>query len=407
MQKSIKIFNGFFWFFIVILLFFLHFSHGRLDSDNGIFLSGAWNLINNFNIYTDFFSFTTPGAYYLILGAWKIFGVSYWTAWSIALLSLLISSILIFKITNYLDRFAAYLSVLIFCLVSVGWPIITSHVFVLPFVLGAVLLIILWRENHQAYLIYLSGFLIGLAILFLQTVGLVTLIGLFAFLSWEKYREKKNLSFKNLVGFIFLAGLPIIFLFLKWPPLFLFDNLIRFPLLNYGKIISVNYSLLGLNFLFLLFFFLVLNKNNQKSVIIKLLFIWQIFLFFTAVSFPDFAHISFIAAPLIILFSVFIADLLGSKLSKKSIKFILAAILFLAYFFFYFLRVIYYSDTPFFSFKNETPPLISFLRENCRTEYIYAGPFLPEFYFETRKFTPGPSSWLLTNHHPEELFLET
>ena len=104
---------------------------------------------------------------------------------------------------------------------------------------------------------------------------------------------------------------------------------------------------------------------------------------------------------------IFSSKIFKSKVDKKSIKFLAVIFLFSVYFLFYFLRVIYYSDIPFFSFKNETPATIEFLRENCQTKYIYAGPFLSEFYFETRKFTPGPSSWLLTNHHPKEFFSET
>jgi poly-gamma-glutamate synthesis protein (capsule biosynthesis protein) len=391
----------------VILLFFLHFSHGRLDSDNGIFLSGAWNLINNFNIYNDFFSFTTPGTYYVILGVWKIFGISYWAAWAVGILSLLISSILIFKITKYLDHFSAYLATVLFCLIGIGWPIITSHVFCLPFILGAVLLLIMWSKNHKTILLYLSGFLVGVSVLFLQTIGLATFAGLLLFLVWFYFKNRKILTLKNLLGFILFSWLPITFLFLKWSPLFLFNTLIKFPLLNYGGIIPTDYSLLAINFLFLLFFFLVLNKNNQESIIIKLLSIWQSFLLLTALSFPDFSHISFVSAPLLILFTIFSSEISKSKINKKSIKFLIIIFLFLGYFLFYFLRVIYYSDAPFFTFKNETPATIEFLRENCQTKYIYAGPFLPEFYFETRKLTPGPTDWLLTNHHPKEFFLET
>lgn len=392
---------------VFVVLFFLHFSHGRLDSDNGIFLSGAWNLINNFNIYNDFFSFTSPGTYYVILGIWKIFGVSYWAAWALAIISLLVSSILIFKITKYLDLFSAYAAALLFCLMGAGWPIITSHIFCLPFILSAVLLLILWTKNHKTILLYLSGFLIGASTLFLQTIGLATFIGLLFSLIWLYFKDKEKLTLKNLLGFIFFSCLPIIFLFLKWSPLFLFNNLIKFPLLNYGGIIPTYYSLLAINFLFLLFFFLVLDKDNQASVIIKILSIWQFFLFTTALSFPDFSHISFVSAPLLILFTIFSSKVLKSKINKKSIKFLIIIFLFSVYFLFYFLRVVYCSDAPFFTFKNETPAAIKFLRENCQTNYLYAGPFLPEFYFETRKINPGPSDWLLTNHHPKELFLKT
>lgn len=400
MLKTTKIFDFFFWSFIFLLLLLLNYSHGHLNADNGVFLSGAWSLINNLTIYKDFFSFTTPGTYYLILAVWKIFGVSYGAALVIALLTLLASAWLIYKITAQLNKQASYLAVTIFCLTSASWPIITSHVFCLPFILGAVYLIIIGLKKNKINLIYLAGLLSGIAVLFLQTIGLATILGLAVSLFWIYISKKNTISFKNLIGFIAFSIAPILILFLKWSPLFLFDKLIKFPLLNYSETISASYWLLSANIIFLFVFFFVLNKNRREDMVIKLLFILQIVLFLTTFSYPDFEHLIFISAPLIILFSVQVIEFIKNKLSPKFLLTFAISLSFIFYLGFYFIEAIVYLNY-------SDQPIIAFLNNNCHDKYIYAGPFLPEFYFETRKLNLGPSQWLLTNHHPEEYFLET
>jgi len=400
MLKATKIFDFIFWPFIFLLLLILNYSSGHLNSDNGVFLSGAWSLINNLNIYKDFFSFSTPGTYYLIWAVWKIFGVSYGAALSIALLLLFTSACLIFKIAAQLNKKGAYLAVIIFCLSSASWPIITSHIFCLPFILGAAYLIIIALKKNKINLICLAGLLAGIAVLFLQTIGLATIAGLAIFLLWIYINKKDALNFKNLIGFICISLAPILILFLKWPPLFLFDKLIKFPALNYSNTISISYWLLSANLIFLSVFFYILNKSHRQNMVIKLLFIWQILLFLTTASYPDFEHLAFVSAPLIILFSVLIIEFLKNKLGPKFLLTFGISLSFIFYLSFYLIEAIVYLSFP-------SQSIIDFLNNNCHDKYIYAGPFLPEFYFETRKLNPGPSQWLLTNQHPEEYFLET
>ena len=52
-------------------------------------------------------------------------------------------------------------------------------------------------------------------------------------------------------------------------------------------------------------------------------------------------------------------------------------------------------------------PAIRFIKDNCReSDYIYAGPFLPGMYFETRKLNPVPYHILLSVFQTEEQFIE-
>ena len=40
------------------------------------------------------------------------------------------------------------------------------------------------------------------------------------------------------------------------------------------------------------------------------------------------------------------------------------------------------------------------------SDYIYSGPFLPNWYFELKKKNPSRYVSLITNHHTEEQFIE-
>jgi hypothetical protein len=294
----------------------------------------------------------------------------------------------------------------IFVLSTISWPIITAHVFCLPLVLGAIYATAMGMSKRRINFIYLAGFLGGLSVIFLQTVGLTILAGLWIFLLCQYFQKNSFLSKKRLIIFLFFSCIPIAAMFLKWTPSFLFYNLIKYPLLNYASTLTMNYCLLIIFSLFNLIFFLILNKYEKKSIIVQLLFICQSTLLISAITLPDIFHILFIFAPSLIMFSVIVVKLLKFKITKVWLKYYIVGLLSL-----YSLILIcnFVSNYRFNSLPLFRSPsgLIEFLDENCQGEYIYAGPFLPSIYFDTRKLPLGPSNWLLTNHHPEEYFLET
>lgn len=415
MLKREKNKNIIFWVSILTLLFILHFFQGRLNSDDGIFLSGAWSILNNFSLYKDFFSFTAPGSYYFLVFIWKLFGLSYWLVWMIALGFIFISAIFVFEITKRFNKVAAYkgtayLAVLLFILFTVNWPIITSHTFCLPFLLGAIYLTLVWLDGRRPSDLCWVGLLTGFAFLFLQTLGLAILATVIVFLFINSFREKKAETIKNILRVTTFFCLPLLPLFIKWSPIFLFNNLIKFPFYNYSATLTFNYKLVVINFLFLSIFLLLLkiNKSEPKGEErVSLLFIWQLFLFFTVFSYPDFTHISFVSAPLLIIFSIVATERTNKEKKYWRATRLITVLSFIYYFIFYFYFSCCLLDYSQFFVSNKKASLISFVKENCQTEYIYAGPFLPQIYFFTNKLNPGPSHWLFTKHHPDEYFIRT
>ena len=67
--------------FIVSLLYlFLFRRHSGMDPDEGIVLQGADRVLRGEVPYRDFFSFYTPGSFYLVAALFKLFGNSFLVA---------------------------------------------------------------------------------------------------------------------------------------------------------------------------------------------------------------------------------------------------------------------------------------------------------------------------------------
>src|ERR1700747_3708869 len=72
---------------IALVIFLLSFSYlcifrrySWVDPDEGIILQGAQRILDGQVLYRDFFSFFTPGSYYLVALVFRVFGDSYLVA---------------------------------------------------------------------------------------------------------------------------------------------------------------------------------------------------------------------------------------------------------------------------------------------------------------------------------------
>ena len=397
-----KFFNikSLWWLGLFLLLAFFHCKHD-FDSDDGVALEGAWNLINNRGLYTDFFEFITPGSFYLIFWAWKIFGVNYFIAKALAVLFIFFSSIGIYKICwlTTKDKLCYFMPA-IFIISSVYWPIINHNTFNLFFIIWAIYFFIKGLSDYSFKNFIISGLLTGMAILFLQHKGIIVLLALSLFLFILFIKEKKALLLKLNFCYLSFSMLPLIILFIKWPIQSLYENLIIFPLFHYTEVNKVPF------YLFIFFTGLILltawHLRKEKSNAVRLLVFAQLFLLLTVLQRPDIFHISYIIFPLYCLFPLFYEKTILLNKSAQRLNYL---IIFLALFLII-IPVFYYliSFTPFYSIKNSQ--IILFIKENCPGQYIYAGPFRPEIYFEVRKLNPTPYFTLVTNHQTKEQFLE-
>lgn len=384
------------WLNLFLITLFFHAKH-ILNSDEGVILEGAWNLLNGRNLYIDFFEFITPGSFYLVLWVWKIFGASYWIAKLLSILIIFFSAVGIYKISNKLiiSKWNNLLP-FIFIFSSFSWPIINHNTFNLFFIIWAIYFFILGLENNLRNNFIISGLFTGASILFSQQKGIIVLLTLSLFLIILLIKEKKYLWLKLNLYYLSASLLPILLLLLKWPPKLLYENLILFPIFNYAKVNIVPLYLL-LIFLFVLLLEISLLRTEGSSKI-WFLFLLQFILLLTTISRADYYHTTLIIFPIYV-----IIPLVWEKSRNLLIKnFFFLLIICLVFFILLtsIIHILYYP--PLYSIKNDE--LMMYIKKYCRGEYLYAGPFLPSLYFEAKKNNSTPYPLLITNFNTPDQF---
>ena len=376
MKKILNNYNLKIFLYYLLLLAITVFFYYRhiLNADEGVIINGSWNLFNNLNLYTDFFEIIPPGSFYLIYYGFKLFGPYYLVANIISLLLVWGSAIGIYKSLDLIKRNKAnFIFPLIFILSLIPLPIINHNLYNLFFLIWSLFFFLQGLKNSSNLFFFLSGLLGGLATIFLQQKGLITIGFSFLFLLIYNIKNKK---IKNIIFYGIGAGLPIISLFLKWSPKLLYQNLIAFPMLTYWEVNKTSFFLLVAFFLIFTYFFIYL-KN--KSIIINYLLGIQFFLLLSVIPLPDFYHIVLIIFPMLIL----IPSLFIKNQTRETKIFIIVFTIIIT---FSSIKYINTSFTPFYSYsKDNSNNWIDYIKENCSGKYIYSGPFSPNLYFETKK----------------------
>lgn len=384
------------WFIAALFLFLLHSQH-KINSDEGIILNAAWNIINGKKLYLQSFEFISPLAPYLLAWWWKITEISFLSA---AILSWLISFSVtialyligkIFNLKNWL-----FLSVALFILSSAFWPLINHNAYNTAAIIWSVYFILKALEKNKSakYYFLLGGFLSGLSVLFLQHRGLIFLAISFIFLIYLKI--KKQIKFKDLGYFFSAAILPILSLFIFWSPGLLYKNLWLFPLQNYPATNRLPiYSWLICLVMVLIISACVVIKiqKQQKS---SLIFLQILSLGFLVSSLPrnDLSHIFQALTIFTIIISLSFEFYLNQTKDKQIISFLLALIFLL------------FIPQPLFETATARN-IVNSLNYYCPGQKtLYSGPFMPGIYFEKRTLNTIPYSFMIPGQQTDAQFKE-
>lgn len=385
------------WLFFLFLIIIFHCNH-TLNADDGLILNGAWNLINKKILYVDSFEMIPPASFYLNYWGFKLFGVHYMTAKIISMVFLLLGAIGVYKIVNKIQKNKLnIITPLLFILLSSCWVIINHNLYNIVSIIWATYFFAIGIEKKSTILFILSGLISGLSVLFLQQKGLVFIIVSTLFLIILTLKTK-NWPRKTL-AYIGFSILPMLTLLLKWPFKLLYESLIIFPLFNYIEVNKTSYIFF---FVFLFIFILTsLTLLNKKNKTINYLLFVQFFFLLTTIPLPDHYHITLISFPLLILLPVII----GSSKKTKTLFFvkIYLAIGFLSFFL---LSLSLLGTPPFYFYKNDKSPnnIIEYIKNECEGDYLFAGPFSPEIYFETKKINASSYSVLIQKQQTKEQF---
>lgn len=388
-----------FWIIFFLLTLILH-SNYILDSDEGVVLEGAWNIINGRQIYEDFFAIVTPGSYYLVAGLWRLTGVSYWSANTLAVIALFLSAFGTYRVSRRLGGRWFYAPPLFLVLASWAWPLISYHVFSLATLIGALYHFCRGLDQGSRREMIYSGLLSAATLWFLQTKGGVLIFVFSTFLFFHFLLTKKKIYRQQAVYYLVFSLIPLIPWFIFWSPETLYQHLWVFPVFNYHDIInhSLNLWLAVLILWLMSVLFLIKNHNSPK---VYLLLYLQLMLLLSALSLPDWFHIVLALVPLYILFPLII-----DKIFELSFNFrwlFLALLLVLAIGLMEPSLERIWTVRPFRTVASQ--PLFMQIAVHCQQDrYLYAGAFIPGVYFESRRLNATSFSWLITRHHTPEQF---
>jgi 4-amino-4-deoxy-L-arabinose transferase-like glycosyltransferase len=387
--------NILWWSAIFIIIFLTHANH-LLNPDEGVVLEGAWNLYNNKHLYFDFFEFIPPGSFYLILGIWKIVGVSYWAAKLASILITFGTAVGIYLSARVIKPSNSnFVAPLIFALASPILVLINHNIYNLFFIVYAVYFMFLALDRQNLKYYGLSGLFSGLAIIFLQQKGLALAAAMILFLFINSCRDYKKWLIYCLG--IILTLLPL----LLWPLKTIYYNLFIFPLFTYTGVNRITSIWLIITFfIFAVIVYLLVTSKDKK---IWLLLTVQFSLLLTTIPLPDYYHLVIATAPLLILIEIVIEKI---KLKKS----LYAQRVY--YYFLFLALILFLSKSCFYLITTYKP---SFIRgsyksleiiNQCPGKYIYIGPFAPNVYFEARKLNATPYPFLITNQNTPAQFDE-
>lgn len=393
-------------------LILLHASNG-LNSDEGVVLNGAWNILNGRRPYTDFFEYIPPGAFYFFAVPWQIIGPGFWTAKVVAIAVIGAGAGITYacaRLTSQerMDKHSKWLLVtpFAFCLVSASWPAINHNTLNVVLLLGSTYFCLRSLCHRSSIEALWAGGLTGLATVVLLHRSAALGAAFSAMLLWLAIARGRTDAWQSLATFTAGAVAPPLALLLAWDGQLLFDSLILFPMTRYATVNKVNPIFMGFLAAALLAACWLLRPHLDERT--GFLLLLQGALAATAMQRPDLAHITWCVFPLIVL-APLITRRFTSAVRSHSLRERLRAYCWLVPVLVFLLPnvVLLVSRGGLFEDRPASFQALRYVREHCAAEpFVYAGPFSPGLYFETRKLNPTRYSILLTDFNTGQQFDE-
>lgn len=193
-------------------------------SDEGYLLLQSLDLLNGRVIYRDMDSFVTPGIWFLLAGAFKLFGPSVFVSRMVSLAGFVALIVTTHRLIAPRTSRATGL-VACACMVSFAvwafpaWTFAFYSPFAVLFALLGLERLLVWNERKHARALLWSGVFLGLSICFKQNYGVFALLGAVAGFGAMKLEAAREGTFQARATFreistaaagVVLAGLPIL-----------------------------------------------------------------------------------------------------------------------------------------------------------------------------------------------------
>lgn len=180
--------------------------------DEGYILHAAQRFLQGDIPYRDFHFIYTPATIFATAFGFKIFGENILSGRILALLIAIVTSFIIYKITNQLtnNKLTSFISLLIFLSwgpshINFPWPVVFA------FPLGLIIIYLLTRHYSSLHFVTI-GMMAGIVFLFKQNFGLAVFLTVFVYLLFAKDINRKKPFFLILLGAAFIAVLFVLWL---------------------------------------------------------------------------------------------------------------------------------------------------------------------------------------------------
>jgi hypothetical protein len=394
------------WLVIIGLLFLFQTDH-PIDSDEGMVLTGAWNMLNGRLPYLDFFSYAAPGSLYLVMWTWQVFGDAYAVANALGCASLWRGAIGVQRWAWLVSgpRFPAGAPVLYVLPVGL-WPLVNHGSFALTPAIWCAVFLCRAIQRDSRLDAALAGLAAGLTFLFLQHRGLALLGGVGFLLLVGDLRAGRRPWRGDTLAFAGAGLLPVLLLgvALPWEPLL--RDLVVFPIQNYLSFHALDttriptWPLFG-TLIALAALAIALRKGSDRAV--WSLLAMQGFLLVPALPRADLYHLSTVLFPFYALLPRALRGLAGSAWPLR------APLAVGLIFPIGFTAVSYVANARqlLTTLQADQSQALAYLRDECgEAPLLYAGPFIPGFYYESRRLNPSRYDYLFTDFFSEEQFEE-
>lgn len=402
--------NYTFWPIIILAAFILLGNH-YYSSDEGLTLNAAWQLQHGKTMYLDFIEYITPGSAYFVHFFWSLFHSSeYFIAKIFAILFWLISAIGLYLISCKFTqkKYILYFIIFFWLLLSRYYALINHNYFSSFAAIWLVYFVIISLEKQKKYLFFVSGLFSGLVFIFLQTKGLILFLAtglLIIFLL--KNNLKTKIIYITLFSLGFLVTVSTLLFF--WPIEVLWQNLFLYPWLSRYMNYSVSSTYI-FYIAFLTILAMLIETIHQKKIIFWLLLIYQSGLYLSAMNSFELSHFlinSFLAA---IFLGYYLENIFNYLNFKKYLRYYLSVIILLVCLSVSLTFIPYHLNNNIFTLDiwPRTQRSVVPISEIQNAKLIYAGPYLPNFYYELKKENPfSISVFYLCDNDCEKTVIKT
>jgi hypothetical protein len=390
-----------FWVAMTAMLVVLH-RGDPMDSDDGIVLAGAWDMLLGRVIYQDFFVWAAPGSFYSVWAAWSLFGATYEVAKALGIASVLFTAWAVVRIAGlFTASRRAYLMALLLGVMSVSWPIVNYNVLSMPFLAWGTYFAARGCTDRRPRTFFVAGMCSGLGVLYLQHRGIALCAATALFCTYQALRSGR--TWIRLLGWYAIGVVPFLLLFARWDLALVIDTLLRFPWERYQPDTTHRASPVLYLFVWLLLLGVVWLRRGRHRVDSTYVLVVQAALLAGAYRSWDWGHISVALFPLLasvapLDWSPEPGDFAWRPLRRFLVVFSYASLALLALL--PSLRMRLASERVR---DVQALPTMRFIESHCGgSRYLWAGPFIPGLYFYTKKVNPTRFSVLVARQNRPE-----